>query len=180
MFTLLLVLLGAPASARDASEAEAEPSDEADDEGPRWTVTVDPLTFAIGYPHVQIERRLSDRFSLYIGPHARLYDGVLAEAPEPYLGLGAEAGLRWFLVGGAPEGPWLMARTVLAALWTTDDSERRSLGGYSSVLVGYTGVLGRHFVLSGGAGYNQLYYRVGGYGPSGPFVALHTNLGVAF
>lgn len=150
------------------------------DDRPDWTVTVDPLTYAIGYVHVQVERRLDDRFSLYVGPHARLFDGILTESPEPFLGVGGEAGLRWFPWGKAPEGGWLMVRTVGARLWTTEAPKTRGFGGYTSVLVGGTALLGEHFVLSGGAGYNQLYYSVGGYGPSGPYPALHTNLGVAF
>lgn len=179
-----LLALSAPAVAQEAAPevARADPSSDTEDAygGPRWTVTVDPLTFAIGYAHVQVERRLSPRFSLYAGPHARLYDGVLTEEPEPFLGVGAEAGLRWFPLGEAPRGTWVMARSVLAFLWTTDGTERRTVGGYSSVLVGYTAILGDRFVLSGGAGYNQLYYRIGELGPSGPFLALHTNVGVAF
>jgi len=149
-------------------------------DGPDWTVTVDPLTFAIGYAHVQVERRLDDRFSLYVGPHARLFDGVLTDEPEPFLGFGGEVGLRWFPWGSAPKGGWVMVRSVGARLHTTDGTEQSGFGGYSSVLVGGTAVIADHFVLSGGAGYNQLYYSIGGYGPSGPFVALHSNLGVAF
>ena len=178
MLPLLLTLLASPALAEDAPAA-LDPA-EAEDDGPRWTIPVDPLTWAIGYAHVQVEGRLSPRFSLYAGPHARLFDGVLTDGHEPFLGVGAEVGLRWFPLAKAPAGPWVMARSVLAGLWTTDGTDQRAVGGYSSVLVGYTGILGDHFVLSGGAGFNQLYYRVGDYGPQGPFIALHTNLGVAF
>ena len=147
---------------------------------PQWTVTVDPLTTALGYAHVQVERRLGDRTSLYLGPHARLFDGILTEGHEPFLGLGAEAGFRWFPWGGAPEGGWLMARTVAARAWTTDATPTSRFAGYSSALFGGTAILGGHFVLSGGAGFNYLYYAIEDYGVSGPFPALHTNLGVAF
>jgi len=58
---------------------------------PTWTVTVDPLTFALGYAHVQVERRLGSQWSLYAGPHARLFDGLLTEGREPFLGFGGEA-----------------------------------------------------------------------------------------
>lgn len=153
---------------------------ESEVEGPDWTVTVDPLTYAIGYAHVQVERRVGRHASVYVGPHARLYDGILTEEPEPFLGFGGEVGVRAFPLGRAPEGPWVMGRQVLARLHTTDGSADPKVGGYSSVLVGYTGLIGQHFVLSGGAGFNMLYYDIGAYGPSGPFVALHTNLGVAF
>lgn len=170
MFALLSALF---------SPAHAAP-EEAVEDGPDWTVTVDPLTFAIGYAHVQVERRLGHHASIYVGPHARLYDGILTEEPEAFLGFGGEVGVRAFPFGRAPEGAWVMGRQVVARLHTTDDSADPKVGGYSSVLLGYTGVLGRHFVLSGGAGFNYLYYDIGDYGPSGPFIALHTNLGVAF
>ncbi len=146
---------------------------------PAWTVTVDPLTFALGYAHVQTERRLSDRASLYAGPHLRLFDGLLTEGREPYLGFGAEVGLRYFPWASAPEGGWLMARQVVARLHTTDGSAPARAGGYSSVLFGGTALIGRHLVLSGGAGLNYLYYDIGDYGTAGPFPALHTNLGIA-
>jgi hypothetical protein len=145
-----------------------------------WTITVDPLTYALGYPHLQVERALSDRASLYVGPHARLYDGILTDGREPFLGFGGEVGFRYFPWGGAPQGGWVMARQVLAHLHTTDGSGAAELGGYSSVLVGGTGILAGRFVLSGGAGLNVLYYDIEGYGSAGPFPALHTNLGVAF
>ncbi len=152
----------------------------ADDDGPQWTVTVDPLTVALGYPHLQVERALGDAFSLYAGPHARLFDGLLTETPEPFVGFGVETGLRWFPWGEAPEGAWLMGRTVVAHLHTTEGPAAAELGGYASLLAGYTGIIGDVFVLSGGLGYNQLYYDINGMGASGPFIAAHTNLGVAF
>ncbi|TNE84631.1 MAG: hypothetical protein EP330_28575 [Deltaproteobacteria bacterium] len=152
----------------------------AQDVDPEWTVTVDPLTFGLGYAHVQVERAVSERASVYVGPHMRLFDGLLTEGHEPFLGFGAEVGVRYFPWGEAPEGAWIMGRQVVARLHTTDGSAPAKPGGYSSVLVGYTGILGERFVLSGGAGLNVLYYDIGEYGVSGPFPALHTNLGVAF
>jgi len=153
-------------------------SAQADD--PRWTLTVDPLTYAVGYPHLQVEGVLSEHLSLYVGPHARLYDGILTEEPEPFRGYGVESGLRYFFRPTAPVGPWLMYRQVAAFLHTTEGPEVSEFGGYSSALVGYTGVLGGWLVLAGGAGFNYLYYDIEGMGASGPFVALHTNIGVAF
>lgn len=147
---------------------------------PTWTVTVDPLTTALGYVHVQVEGRLSSHTSLYAGPHMRLFDGILTEGHEPFIGLGAEAGFRYFPWGEAPSGGWVLGRTVLARLSTTEEPKHAKLGGYTSVLFGYTAVLGGHFVLSGGLGFNYLYYDIDGYGTSGPFPAAHTNLGVAF
>ncbi|MFT4623194.1 MAG: hypothetical protein ACI8PZ_001850 [Myxococcota bacterium] len=148
-------------------------------EPPPRTVVVDPLTFALGYAHVQVEGRLGDHASLYAGPHLRLFDGILTEGHEPFIGIGAEVGARWFPWGAAPTGGWAMARGVLARLSTTDGTKLVKPGGYGSVLVGYTGFVG-HLVLSGGAGLNLLAYDIGGYGTSGPFPAAHTAIGVAF
>lgn len=147
---------------------------------PHWTVTVDPLTYALGYAHVQVEGRLSDHSSLYLGPSLRLYDGLLTDGHEPFVGIGAEAGLRWFPWGEAPQGTWLMARGVIARLSTSDPPLPARPGGYGSLLVGHTGVIAGRLVLSGGAGVNYLAYTIGGYGVSGLLPALHTNVGVAF
>jgi hypothetical protein len=179
---MLLGLLFVAAHAEPVA-TDAPPSDGSTLLPPRpaWTVTVDPLTTALGYVHLQVERRVTRHTSVYAGPHMRLFDGILTEGREPFLGLGGEVGVRAFPWGKAPEGAWVMGRTVLARLHTTDGSRQAELGGYTSGLVGYTGILGRHFVLSGGAGLNWFYYDIAGYGPNpGPFLALHTSLGVAF
>ncbi|MFN7145310.1 MAG: hypothetical protein ACK4YP_16170, partial [Myxococcota bacterium] len=84
-----------------------------------WTVTVDPLTAALGFAHVQVERALGARASVYVGPSLRLYDGLLADTNGPYVGLGAEVGVRGFFVGTAPEGGWVMLRGVLARVSTS-------------------------------------------------------------
>ena len=63
---------------------------------------------------------------------------------------------------------------------TTDGSNLRAVGGYGSVLAGYTAVLDGWLVLSGGLGGSYFAYQVGGYGPQGPAVAAHTAVGVAF
>lgn len=141
-----------------------------------WTVSVDPLTTALGFVHVQVEHTLGAKASLYLGPSLKLFPGLLGEQPTPYQGFGVETGLRYFFYGLAPEGGWLMARGVLAAVVANDKPE---LGGYTSLLAGYTGILGPGFVLSGGAGVS--YFE---YGPPdaihGFLPALHTNLGWAF
>lgn len=147
---------------------------------PSWTVQVDPLTAALGYAHVQVERAVAPSWSVYLGPHLRLYDSLLADDVEPYRGLGAEAGVRWFWAGEAPEGGWLLARGVAAHLRTTDGTELTGPGGYGSLLAGYTAVLDERWVLSGGAGGQYIAYQIAGYGPSGFFPALHTAVGIAF
>lgn len=147
---------------------------------PQWTVQVDPLTAALGFAHVQVERAIFDELSVYLGPHLKLYDGLLSSGHEPYRGYGAELGLRAFPLGGAPAGLWVEARGVLAGLHTTDGSQQRALGGYGSALGGYTGILAKHLVLAGGAGVQYIHYSVSGYGPVGVFPALHTAIGVAF
>lgn len=148
---------------------------------PTGTITVDPLTTAIGFVHVQVERSVHPRISLYAGPSLRLFDGILPDVNGPYIGLGAEAGVRGFLTGRAPEGTWLMLRGVLARVSTRDLEPRTAqMGGYTSGLVGYTTVLGRRFVLSGGAGLSWFDYGVLDYGVHGLAPALHTNVGAAF
>jgi len=68
---------------------------------PEWTLQLDPLTTALGFVHLQVEKRLSDSFSVYAGPHLHLFDGLLdKESGESYRGYGVEAGLRWFFLGG--------------------------------------------------------------------------------
>lgn len=147
---------------------------------PSWTVQVDPLTAALGYAHVQVERAVAPNWSVYLGPHLRLYDSLLADDVEPYRGLGAEAGVRWFWAGDAPRGGWLLARGVAAHLQTTDGTAQAGLGGYGSLLGGYTAILNERWVLSGGAGGQYIAYTIAGYGPKGIFPALHTAVGVAF
>ena len=147
---------------------------------PQWLVTVDPLTVALGFPHVLVQRAVSDRVSLYAGPHARLFDGIITEGDEPFVGFGVEVGARWFPKASAPTGMWLLGRQVGAHLHTTEGPAASELGGYSSLLVGYTVILGDVFVLSGGLGAQYLYYDISGMGSSGPFPAADTSLGIAF
>lgn len=145
-----------------------------------WTVTVDPLTAALGFAHVQVERALGPRASVYVGPSLRLYDGLLPDTNGPYVGLGAEAGVRGFFVGTAPEGGWVMLRGVLARVSTEIPEPAAQLGGYTSALVGYTAILGPGFVLSGGLGASWFDYGVLDYGVHGFAPAAHTNVGWAF
>ena len=148
----------------------------------RWTLTLDPLTTAIGFVHLQAERTLpGGHFSLYGSPSLRLYDGVLPAIAGPYRGLGLEVGVRGFFRSTAPEGAWLMLRGVGAHLHTTEPAERETaLGGYASVLGGYTWIGEGGLVLSGGLGVSVFRYEVGDYGIRGPGIAAHTNIGWAF
>lgn len=169
--TLLVVIFLRSASAL----AQSSPAEIEEASGPAWTLQVDPLTTALGYVHLQIERRVAPHWSVYIGPHLRLFSPPFGEA-EDYRGYGLELGLRYFFQGTAPEGWWVGIRGVLAALRT--ENTRRP-GGYASALGGYTAIFG-HFVLSGGIGIQYLHYTIEGLGPKRVFVALHTALGVAF
>lgn len=152
----------------------------------QWTVTVDPLTAALGFAHVQVERALHDRVSVYVGPSLKLYDGILPNLDGRYRGYGAEAGVRGFFTGDAPRGGWVMVRGVLASVSGTPvgGGPERSVGGYTSGLVGYTGILGPGLVLSGGAGLSYFDYGTSEANPEwgihGLLPALHTNVGWAF
>ena len=147
-------------------------------EPPHWTVQVDPLTTALGYVHLQIEGAPSDTFSIYAGPHLRLFNAPGTD-PEPYVGYGAEIGFRYYFQHEAPEKWWVLARGVAAHVQATD-SNQTALGGYGSVLGGYTGIVADRLVLSGGAGVQRIQYGVGDYGVRGWFPALHTAVGLAF
>lgn len=149
---------------------------------PKWTATVDPLTFTLGFAHVQVERAVGNRFSVYAGPSFKLFDAPWGEQ-EPYRGFGLEVGVRFFFLpksGDAPEGAWVMARGVAARLNTTDGSNVVSLGGYGSVLGGYTWIVGDRLVLAAGLGVQRLQYTVSDFGIEGWLPAAHTNIGVAF
>ena len=178
---VFVVFLFATAPAAAATATDDVVDDAPEHAPPDWTITVDPLTAALGYPHLQFERRISDDFTAYAGPHMRLYDSVFEDETEPYRGYGAEFGVRWFVFGGAPAGFWLSARTVAAHLTTHAPAEPSSdFGGYTSALAGYTYFLKDWFVLSGGAGVQYLYYDIDDFGTRTLFPAMHTTFGVAF
>jgi hypothetical protein len=162
---LALLLTSVPTAAR------AEP--------PRWTVQVDPLTTALGFLHVQVERALGDHASVYLGPSVRAFD-PLEKSEGRYLGVGGELGVRVFPWGGAPRGGWLQARGVLAHLSTDVGGGATALGGYGSVLGGYTWILGDRWVLSAGIGAQYLRYQVAGLGSRGFLPAAHSTVGFAF
>jgi hypothetical protein len=144
-------------------------------------VVVDPLTYAVGYVHVQVERALGRSWSIYAGPNLRLYRGVLSAPEDEFLGLGVELGVRYFFAHTAPAGPWMMVRGVGAYITAEIDGSRASsFGGYASVLGGYTWIFGGRWVLSGGLGVQYIDYGIGGRGFGGVAPALHTALGVAF
>jgi len=146
---------------------------------PAFTVQVDPLTTALGFVHVQIERRITPRVSIYAGPHAKLFRGILAEEGEDQTGVGVEVGVRYFVLARhhAPAGLWVQARGVIARVALDGESEP---GGYVSALVGYTHIFGRRWVLAGGLGIQYLHYSVGGVGTEGVLPAAHTTVGFAF
>jgi hypothetical protein len=69
---------------------------------------------------------------------------------------------------------------VLASVSTTEPSPASNLGGYTSALVGFTGILGPGLVLSGGLGVSYFDYGVLDYGVHGVAPAAHTTVGWAF
>lgn len=169
MGTIRLTVLSVALTAVMPRSAAASP--------PSWTVQVDPLTTALGFVHVQVERRLTGELSVYAGPHLRLFDGIGAEDGEDYRGAGAELGVRWFVRGGAPVGYWAQVRGVAARVTSGDDA---AFGGYVSALGGHTWLLGDRWIIALGLGVQYLHYAVGDTGTKGWFPAAHTALGVAF
>ncbi len=173
--SLLVALLTVAMLAAGDVLAESTPPSE-----PNWTIQVDPLTTVLGYVHVQVEHTFGEHFSVYLGPSLRLFSAPFSD-PEDYLGFGAEAGVRWYFLGGAPRGWWALVRGVGARLQTDANGPRETaFGGYGSVLGGYTFILADWLVLSVGAGAQYLHYTVGGLGPKTFAPALHTAIGVAF
>lgn len=143
-----------------------------------WTIQVDPLTTALGIVHVLFERRLSPRFTVYIGPSLRLYDSPLTDDNEEgYRAYGAEYGLRYFLQSSAPFGWWGGLRVVTARLSFNDEAR---LGGYVSGLFGYAWNVTDCLVLSGALGVSYFDYSVGGVGVSGVLPGAHTAIGLVF
>lgn len=145
----------------------------------RWTLQVDPLTTALGFAHVQVERAFGDHASVYLGPSVRLFD-PLEKKSGHYWGAGGELGIRVFPWGGAPRGAWGQIRGVLARLHTDEAGGASATGGYASVLGGYTWILGERWVLAAGLGVQYIHYRVGELGPVGVLPAAHTTVGLAF
>lgn len=146
---------------------------------PAWTVQVDPLTTALGFAHVQVERALAPQWSVYAGPHVRAFPSLLGNEHLPMRGAGVELGVRRFWHPSAPQGWWAQLRGVLAHTWRTD-SDASGVGYYASALVGYTAIFGDRWVLAGGLGVNYLHYGVAGARIEGILPAAHTTFGVAF
>ena len=168
-----------------ASPSWAAPSTNEALTGPKWTVQIDPLTTALGFVHLQVERMLTRSISLYAGPHIRLFDSLLDDKVEPFKGFGLEVGVRWFPgwlspADGTPAGLWTEARGVMARLSTDGDGAETGPGGYGSVLMGYTWIFDGRWVLAAGGGVQYLHYRIDQMGPKGVLPAAHTTLGVAF
>lgn len=149
-------------------------------EAPKWTVQVDPLTTALGFVHVQVEKALAPHWSIYAGPHLRLYDSPLTGEKLDFQGHGVEVGVRRFFSGQAPAGAWLQVRGVVAHVTTEVPAPEQGVGGDVSALGGYTAIWGGRWLLAGGLGYQYLRYGIAGRGPRGFFPAAHTTVGVAF
>lgn len=172
-----VVVLGVIGDTSVAVPAETPAPPHATAPPPAWTVQVDPLTTVLGYVHVQVERVLAPQLSIYVAPSLRLYSSLLSDGGDQFIGLGAELGVRWFVRRHAPRGTWLQARGVLARL---SSDTATSAGGYVSVLVGHTWIIGRRWVLAAGVGIQYVHYTVAGMGATGLLPAAHTTVGVAF
>ncbi|GEM_PF-1893977 len=178
------VLLVGPAAFAQPQEAPADQA--ADQQSPsasadlKWTVQVDPLTTALGFAHIQIERVLSEDLSIYLGPSLRLYSSVFDAEPSPFTGLGVEGAVRYFISGTAPRGMWVQARGVFARLSTDKDGGQTGWGGYGSAIFGYTWIFSDRWVAALGAGVNYLKYTIAGMGTEGWLPGAHTAIGLAF
>jgi len=174
----LLVLLTLPLSASAHKRSNSTPA---------WTVTVDPLTTALGFVHVQIERAIGRHFSIYLGPSLRLFNGIISEDHEDFIGLGVEGCVRYYFLGTAPFKWWAGIRGVAAHLSSSvGGKETSAFGFYVSALAGYSWLVTSWLTLSAGLGIQYLSYQlphpISGkmMGPGGILPAAHTNIGVAF
>ncbi|MEO1270823.1 MAG: hypothetical protein AAFX99_22275 [Myxococcota bacterium] len=154
---------------------------------PDTTLQIDPLTTALGFVHIQLERALSDSISVYVGPSLHLFPGILQEDGEDrwIRCYGGEFGLRYFFGGSAQSGGWVQVRGVAAWIEGVNtavdgEDEPTELGGYISVLGGYTWILDSGLLFSGGGGVQYVDYAIGDVGTRGVLPALHTTVGFAF
>ena len=148
MLAMALCLSGAERAARadDAEGAEVR----------RNTVSANPVRFALLHFQVDLERAVSDRWSLFVSPivfhHATWYP--FARAPHMTAnGYGVDLGARYFFTGTAPAG-FFVGPFLSAYRGEVLRSGEQTLEGYiysPGVQAGMTWII-RRWVLSGGGG----------------------------
>ncbi len=119
-----------------------------DDPGVSGTLTTDPLGLLAGRVNLQIEGAASSFLSLYGGINFLVIEPLLGDSHGRVFGVGPEIGLRFYLIGDAPEG-WYLGPYMDIAYLTRDDSSDvgYALGGAT----GFNLILFDALVLSAGA-----------------------------
>ena len=120
------------------------------------TITVNPFQLLFGVLNAEYEHAFTSNMSFYIGPTIWAWNGLYSRSGENVRGFGGNVGVRFFLIGRAPEGLWLAPDFGLYAVHAFNSSASTTGLGYSiSGLVGYTFLFGA-FDLSLGIGLEYL------------------------
>lgn len=179
-------LAAAPTAPPDEGAPAALPPDRAArDEAPGNALVFEPLAVVFAKTiAVEYERRLTDGVSLALAP-ALAYGDVRGSGESPvtgsYLALGATLAVRFYPWSVAPEGAFIGPYGGVS--WGSADAGDASASGLGwSVggLAGYTWILGRFFVISGGLGasWNDLAVDASGTTTASRGVALATRLAI--
>ena len=124
-------------------------------ERPRNVVTWQPLSLITSYIDLEYERAIGTRFSVYAAPGAifsrtRHLDGTTSIG---VFGVSLDVGGRWFPLRDAPSGLFVdLGLGVFTSAFSDFGKRVQGFGLRGMLLAGYTLILARHFVLSGGVG----------------------------
>jgi hypothetical protein len=164
-----------PSSPAADAPAPAEPESGAN------LVALDVLSLAVHF-----ERSFASWLTLYAGPRAFLFGFGDSFRDDDVFTVGLDLGLRFFVVGRAPEGFWFSPNGGLgfASVDSSLGDAEQTLGWWAGGLAGYTWIFGRSFVLSvgGGANYVDMTARFGGvrFGFRGALLAARAAVGWSF
>lgn len=131
-----------------AASAEAPVAVAAVVERPKNSVTVNPAGLVFGFFHVEYERRLGDRLSVFVEPSffRMSQQGGLLTGP------GLTAGVRIYPFGKAVEGMFIAPELYATYLDRTYDSDEGKPGFGAGAAVGYTFIFFNVIDLSLGLG----------------------------
>lgn len=153
-------------------------------EGPKNTITANPLALMFGFFNFEYERAASSRLSWFVGPSYWSLSTSLGSESASVSAYGLGGGLRYFLSGTAPEG-FFVSPGISLAYATTDFGTGADAFGYEvSAIGGYTWIFGGVFDLSLGLGaaYREMEVQAGGstVGHAGVIPSGRLALGAAF
>ncbi len=124
-------------------------------ERPRNVITWQPLSLITGYVDLEYERAIGTRFSVYAAPGAvfsrkRYLNGTTSLG---VFGASLDVGARWFPLRDAPSGLFVdLGFGVFSSAFASLGDRVQGFGVRGMLVGGYTLILLRHIVLSGGLG----------------------------